>query len=106
VDSLVLTLILVAMLAGFVLERYPVDVTAILALGALLLFDLVTPTEAVAGFSNPAVVTVMMLFILSEALTQSGAISGLGHRIVPRRSSKSSTLVVPRPTRTWTALPV
>jgi di/tricarboxylate transporter len=82
VDSLVLTLILVAMLAGFVLERYPVDVTAILALGALLLFDLVTPTEAVAGFSNPAVVTVMMLFILSEALTQSGAISGLGHRIV------------------------
>lgn len=81
-DSLVLTLILVAMLAGFVLERYPVDVTAILALGALLLFDLVTPTEAVAGFSNPAVVTVMMLFILSEALTQSGAISGLGHRIV------------------------
>jgi di/tricarboxylate transporter len=82
VDSLVLTLILVAMLAGFVLERFPVDVTAILALAALLLFDLVTPEEAVAGFSNPAVVTVMMLFILSEALTQSGAIAGLGHRIV------------------------
>jgi di/tricarboxylate transporter len=79
---LVLTLILVAMLAGFVLERFPVDVTAILALAALLLFDLVTPEEAVAGFSNPAVVTVMMLFILSEALTQSGAIAGLGHRIV------------------------
>jgi di/tricarboxylate transporter len=70
------------MLAGFVLERFPVDVTAILALAALLLFDLVTPEEAVAGFSNPAVVTVMMLFILSEALTQSGAIAGLGHRIV------------------------
>jgi di/tricarboxylate transporter len=82
VDSLLLTLILAAMLAGFVLERFPVDVTAIIALAALLLFDLVTPTEAVAGFSNPAVVTVMMLFILSEALTQSGAIAGLGHRIV------------------------
>jgi di/tricarboxylate transporter len=81
-EPLILTLVLAAMLAGFVLERFPVDVTAILALAALLVFDLVTPAEAVAGFSNPAVITVLMLFILSEALTQSGAIAGLGHRIV------------------------
>lgn len=81
-DTLALTLILALMLLGFVLERFPVDVTAILALAALLVFDLVTPSEAIAGFSNPAVVTVMMLFILSDALTQSGAIAGLGARIV------------------------
>lgn len=81
-DAFVLTLIIALMLVGFVLERFPVDVTAILALAALVLFDLVTPTEAVAGFSNPATVTVLMLFILSEALTQSGAMAALGHRIV------------------------
>ncbi len=81
-DALLLTLILGLMLVGFVVGRFPVDTTAILGLAALLLFDLVTPTEAVAGFSNPAVVTVMMLFILSESLTQSGAIASLGHRIV------------------------
>lgn len=96
-EALLLTLILGLMLVGFVVGHFPVDTTAILALAALLLFDLVTPTEAVAGFSNPAVVIVMMLFILSESLTQSGAIASLGHRIVRLAGgvqTRASTLVM------------
>ena len=81
-EPLLLTAILALMLAGFVAERFPVDVTAILALGLLLAFGLVTPEQAVAGFSNTAVVTVMLMFILSEALTQSGAVANVGHHIV------------------------
>ena len=81
-DALILVLIIGLMIASFVLERFPVDVTAILALAALLVFDLVTPAEAVSGFSNTAVVTVLMLFILSEALTQTGVVAGLGDRII------------------------
>lgn len=79
---LLLSLVLAFLLASFVLELLPVDVTAIVCLALLLLFGLLTPEQAVAGFSSPAVVTVMMMFILSEGLVQSGAVRRLGHRIV------------------------
>ncbi|MEM7048443.1 MAG: SLC13 family permease [Acidobacteriota bacterium] len=79
----------VALLAGIVLfttasfakQWLPIDVTALTALGLLLLFDLVTPQEAIAGFSNPAVITVMMMFVLSDSLVHSGVVNRLGHRI-------------------------
>jgi di/tricarboxylate transporter len=68
-------------ITAFVREWMPMDVIAITCLGMLLVTDLVTPVEAVAGFSNPAVVTVMMMFVLSEGLVQSGLITKAGYRI-------------------------
>lgn len=73
--------ILVFTVLSFVLEWLPLDVTAMTSLGLLLLFGLITPAEAVAGFSNPAVITVMMMFVLAEGLSDSGLIRRLGHRI-------------------------
>lgn len=73
--------ILLFALVSFARQWLPIEVTALVALGLLLLFDLVTPEEAIAGFANPAVITVMMMFILSEALVQSGVIDRVGHRI-------------------------
>ncbi len=70
------------MVIAFALDRWPIDLVAFAALGGLLLFNLVSPKEAVAGFSNAAVITVMMMFILSEALVQSGVVNRLGHRLL------------------------
>ncbi len=66
---------------AFVFEWLPVDLAAFTCLSLLLVFNLITPAEAVTGFSNPAVITVMMMFILSEALVQSGLIAVVSHRI-------------------------
>ncbi|MFP3940408.1 MAG: SLC13 family permease [Thermoanaerobaculia bacterium] len=73
--------ILAFTLASFVREWLPIDATALVSLGLLLVFDVVSPEQAIAGFSNPAVVTVLMMFILSEALVQSGLMRRIGHRI-------------------------
>ena len=43
---------------------------------------LVTPDEALAGFSNPAVVTVWAMFILSAALTQAGVADVIGVQVL------------------------
>jgi di/tricarboxylate transporter len=80
-DLILLVVILVLTVASFVLEWLPIDVTALASLGALLLCNLITPGEAVEGFANPAVITVMMMFILSEALVQSGVVARIGYRI-------------------------
>ena len=69
------------MIMAFAREWLPVDLVALVSLALLLLFGLVTPDQAVSGFSNPAVITIMMMFIMSQALVESGAISKLGHRI-------------------------
>jgi len=80
-QSLVLLVIIAFAVAAFVREWFPLDVVALISLGLLLLFDLVTPKEAIAGFSNEAVVTVMMMFVLSDGLVRSGLINKLAHRI-------------------------
>jgi di/tricarboxylate transporter len=69
----------------FVLEKYPIDFTAfaimatILVLGPIL--D-VSPEEAISGFSNPATITVLAVFILSGGIERTGAINVISRRMM------------------------
>jgi di/tricarboxylate transporter len=62
----------------FVTEKLPVDVVALVIIAVLLLSGIVTPEEGLAGFSNPATVTVGAMLILSAGLFKSGALNLLG----------------------------
>ena len=70
--TLVLTILAAAVIL-LITEWIPMEVTALLSLGAVALTGLVTPVEALAGFSNPAVVTVWAVFILSGGLSRTHA---------------------------------
>ena len=52
----------------FVTETFSIDVTAMILLSIFFLFGYLTPEQAISGFSNPAVLTIAFLFILSHAL--------------------------------------
>ena len=71
--------ILTAAVVLFVSEKVRVDVVALMVLLALALTGLVESREALSGFSNPAVVTVWAVFILSGGLTRTGVAGRLGH---------------------------
>lgn len=73
--------IIVFTFLAFAFEWLPIDAVAFTSLGLVLLFGLVTPREAIAGFSNEAVITVMMMFVLSYGLTHTGLIDRFGHRL-------------------------
>ncbi len=66
----------------FVTERLRVDLIALLVLGGLALAGQVTPAEALSGFSNPAVVTVWAVFILSGGLSRTGVAGLLGRQVL------------------------
>jgi di/tricarboxylate transporter len=66
----------------FVSEKLRMDVVALLVLGALAVSGLVTTTEALAGFSNPAVVTVWAMFILSAGLSATGVANFIGRQVL------------------------
>ncbi len=70
-DIILLGVIIVIALVLFITELFPIDVTALVVLGLLLIFGLVTPNESLSGFSNPAVITIGCLFIMSYALQKS-----------------------------------
>jgi di/tricarboxylate transporter len=78
---LTLAILLVAVIL-FITERITSDLVALLTLSALALSGLVTPEEALSGFSNSAVVTVWAVFILSAGLSRTGVASRLGRQVL------------------------
>ena len=77
--------IIISLLAlGFILfvtEIFSIDITAMILLSILFLFGYLTPEQAISGFSNPAVLTIAFLFILSHALQKTGVLEYLVIRI-------------------------
>jgi di/tricarboxylate transporter len=68
-------LILIIIALAFVLfatEALPIDVVALLVLGILIVTGQLTLEQSLKGFSNPAVITIAMLFVLSHALQKTG----------------------------------
>lgn len=65
----------------FATEKLSVDLVALLIMGSLLVFGIISPEEGIAGFSNKATVTVAAMFILSAALFKTGAVTYLGRLI-------------------------
>jgi di/tricarboxylate transporter len=65
-----------------------------LVMGVLAVTEIVTPKEALAGFSNPAVVTIWAVFILSGGLTRTGIANILGRQLLKVAGGGESLLVV------------
>jgi di/tricarboxylate transporter len=86
--------ILAAVIVLLVTEWMPLEVIALLVLGVLAVTGIVTPIEALSGFSNPAVVTIWAVFMLSGGLTRTGIANILGHQLLKVAGHKETLLVV------------
>ncbi len=86
--------ILVAVIILLITEWAPLEVLAMLVMGVLAVTGIVSPKEALAGFSNPAVVTIWAVFILSGGLTRTGIANILGRQLLKVAGGGESMLVV------------
>ena len=80
-EPLLFLVIVTVALVLFAWELFPMDVTALALLSVLLLTGFLTLDEAVSGFSNKAVLTVGLMFILSAALVKTGFVEVLAERL-------------------------
>ncbi len=79
----VLTLVVVAaMVVCLALDLLPPDVVTFSALGTLLLAGVVDPSEALAGFSNSAMITVAVLFIVAYAAQSAGVLEYVAAKVM------------------------
>ena len=86
--------ILAISLILFISEVIRMDLVALLVLGALAVTGLVTPNDALAGFSNNAVVTVWAMFILSEGLTRTGIADVIGRQVMRVAGTREFSIIV------------
>jgi di/tricarboxylate transporter len=77
-------LLLVFMLVASAFEWLPVEVVGLVVLAGLLASGVLTLDEAMSGFADPAVLTVLLMMVLSESVAESGVVSRVGHLISGR----------------------
>lgn len=87
ISALVTMAVITACLLALVFSRRPPDMILCGGVVVLLLADVITPKEALAGMSNEGMITVAVLFIVARALSETGVVSWISARILGRPKS-------------------
>ena len=73
-DAAITLITLLLFIVGIISGRVPVDVALMTAMVVLIISKVVSPGEALAGFSNPAIFVIACFYIVSAAVRESGAL--------------------------------
>jgi di/tricarboxylate transporter len=73
-DMIITSVVIVLAVILFISEKLSVDLIALLIIGSLVLTGVISPEEGVAGFSNPATLTVAFMFVISAAILKTGSL--------------------------------
>lgn len=80
---MITTLVILAIsVTMFIIGRVRSDVVAVCAMAALLILGILTPAEALAGFSSTVVIMMVGLFVVGGAIFQTGLAKAASHRIM------------------------
>ena len=78
----IVSIILIFTLILLITEKVPIDLTAMGIMVSLMVTGILTPLEAVAGLANPAVVTVGVMFLISQGMIRTGAVGFVGEKLI------------------------
>lgn len=82
VSPILITLLLLGLaIVLFATEKIPVDIVGILLVIALVMTQVLTVSEGVAGFGNDVIITIGGLFILVGGLVKTGLVDLIGRRM-------------------------
>jgi di/tricarboxylate transporter len=86
-------LVLVIALVLFVTEKLPADLVALLVVATLGISGILTPEETFSGFSRSAVVTIIAIFIIADALQRTGVTEKVGTALIRYGGNSEKTLL-------------
>ncbi|GAA4089653.1 SLC13 family permease [Zhongshania borealis] len=87
VDAWIALSVIAGCLLALIFTRRPPDMILCGGVVVLLLLDVLSPKEALAGMSNEGMVTVGVLFIVAQALSETGVVSWISHSMLGRPKS-------------------
>ena len=86
-DALFTLVLVLLMLVAMAVTRIGPDLIFFVGLTVLLVSGILTPAEALSGFSNPAVMTVGVLFVVVAGLRDTGGIRWIARHLLGRPGS-------------------
>ena len=78
---LTLTVVFLVLL-GLIFSKVATDIILMSALAVLIVSGVLTPMEGLAGFSNPGVMTIAVLYVVASGLKETGAIQWIASRLL------------------------
>ena len=86
-EAIFVLCVIVAMLAVLATDRMRPGLTLLLVAIIFMTFGIISPKEMIQGFSNKGMITVAILFLVSEGVRRSGALDYLIKLILPQKKS-------------------
>ena len=80
-------------LAAILGNRLRPDLVALLVLLALGISGILTPEQAVAGFSRSAVLTIVGLFVITATLEQTGVVQWLAEQLAQLSGTRETRMI-------------
>ncbi len=74
-------------------NRVAPELAMMTALALLLLTGVISSSQALAGFANPGLITVAILYVVAAALRDTGAIYWIAHKLLGQPKSDTGSLV-------------
>jgi di/tricarboxylate transporter len=84
---------LVVVLGMLMSNKFLADVTIMAGLVSLVLTGVISPVEALAGFANPGLMTIAVLYVIAAALRDTGTIYWLVHRLLGQPKTAQGSLL-------------
>jgi len=93
-DILIVFGILTILALLFISNRVRGDIVAIMALLALMLSGVLTVEESLAGFGEPVIMIIVAMFIVSEALVNTGIAQRIGEMVLKAGKNDETRLII------------
>ena len=93
-DAVITLFTLFLFIASIVTNKVPVDIALFSAMVILIVSQVVTPSQALAGFSNPAIFIIACFYVVSAAVRESGALHWWVMKLLG--DNKSLSVFLPR----------
>jgi di/tricarboxylate transporter len=91
------------MIIALVREVMGPDIIVFIALGLLVCTGIITPKEAITGFSNKGMLTVAILFVVAAAIQNTGALYGFFYTLLGKKEQKKVFLKLIAPISLFSA---
>ena len=95
--------VLMCMIIALVREVMGPDIIVFIALGLLVCTGIITPKEAITGFSNKGMLTVAILFVVAAAIQNTGALYGFFYALLGKKEQKKVFLKLIAPISLFSA---
>ena len=89
---LYVTLILIFMLVALRMEYLRPGLILFTAVVLFLVSGIITPEEALKGFSNKGMITVALLYLISEGVRKSGILERIVFHMLPKKNASITSL--------------